>query len=174
MTRNGAIEVRRELTALLPRLWRFALYLTRDRQKAEDLVQSSCLRALEKASQYQAGTDLDRWVFAIAASVWKNSLRSAARAPRTSHDVEELPFRGVDTSEIQAFAQQVLRHVADLPDGQRAVVALVCVEQWSYKETAAALEIPIGTVMSRLSSARRALAPLIEEHAGTSAEVPSG
>ena len=173
MTRNGATEVQRELTALLPRLWRFALYLTRDQQKAEDLVQSSCVRALEKASQFQAGTNLDRWVFAIAASIWKNALRSDSRAPRTSDDVEDLPFRGVDTSEIKAFAQQVLRHVANLPDGQRAVVALVCVEQWTYKETAAALDIPIGTVMSRLSSARRALAPLIQEHAESSAEVPS-
>ncbi len=173
MTRDGATEVRRELTALLPRLWRFALYLTRDQQKAEDLVQSSCLRALEKSSQYRAGTDLDRWVFAIAASIWKNALRSESRTPSMSNHVDALPFRGVDTTEIKAFAQQVLRHVADLPDGQRAVVALVCVEQWSYKETAAALEIPIGTVMSRLSSARRALAPLVEEHARSSAEVPS-
>jgi RNA polymerase sigma-70 factor (ECF subfamily) len=173
LTRNGANEVKRELTALLPRLWRFALYLTRDQQKAEDLVQSSCLRALEKASQYRAGTDLDRWVFAIAASIWKNALRSDSRTPSTSNNVEELPFRGVDTSEIKTFAQQVLRHVADLPDGQRAVVALICVEQWSYKEAAAALEIPIGTVMSRLSSARQALAPLIEEHNELSAEVPS-
>jgi len=173
LTQSGASEVRRELTALLPRLWRFALYLTRNQQKAEDLVQASCVRALEKASQYRAGSDLDRWVFAIAASIWKNALRSDSRTPPTSDHVEELPFRGVDTSELNAFAQQVLRHVAELPDGQRAVVALVCVEQWSYKETAAALEIPIGTVMSRLHSARRALAPLIEEHAGSSAEGPS-
>lgn len=165
MTRSGAAEVKRELTALLPRLWRFALYLTHDQRKAEDLVQSSCLRALEKASQYQAGSQLDRWVFSIAASIWKNALRSDSREPGTSRDVEGLPFSGVDTTEIKTFAQQVLQRVADLPDGQRAVVALVCVEQWSYKETAEALDIPMGTVMSRLSTARRSLAPLIDEHA---------
>lgn len=165
MTRSGAVEVKRELTALLPRLWRFALYLTRDQHKAEDLVQSSCLRALEKASQYRAGTQLDRWVFSIAASIWKNSLRSDSREANTSHEVEDVPFRGVDIAEIETFVQQVLKRVADLPDGQRVVVLLVCVEQFSYKEAAEALDIPIGTVMSRLSTARQSLAPLIEEHA---------
>lgn len=126
-------------------------------------MQSTCLRALEKAHQYKANTQLDRWVFSIAASVWKNSLRSdSRRAEMSSVDVEGVAYTGVQLAELHTYARQVLRHVSQLPDGQRAVIALVCVEQWSYKEAARTLGVPIGTVMSRLSNARKALAPLAD------------
>ncbi len=167
MSRDGASEVRRGLTALLPRLWRYALVLTRDGPAAEDLVQSTCLRALDKATQYAAQTNLDRWVFTIMSSIWKNSLRSANRLEtEPSVDVNALPIAGVDTGELAVFARQVLERVCALPDGQRAVVALACIERWTYRETADALGIPIGTVMSRLATARRSLAILNADDAG--------
>ena len=156
---SGADEVRRDLTGLLPRLWRFAVYLTRNGELAEDLVQSTCLRALEKAHQYKADTRLDRWALTIMTSVWKNTLRSAAKFDaRASGDIEAVAVGGVNLAETSVFAQQVLEGVSGLPRGQRAVVALVCVERWSYRETADALDIPIGTVMSRLANARKTLA----------------
>ena len=161
MNSSGANEVRRDLTKLLPRLWRFAIYLTRSNASAEDLVQSTCVRALEKATQYTANTKLDSWVFSIMASIWKNSLRAGARITTDeSVDVDAIPFTGINVAELTTFAQQVLDSVSRLPEGQRAVVALVCVERWSYKEAADTLDIPIGTVMSRLANARKALAPL--------------
>lgn len=161
MSSTGAKQVRRGLTALLPRLWRFAMYLTRDTAAAEDLVQATCLRALEKASQYAADTKLDSWTFTIMVSIWKNTLRSAStRKTDATADVDSVALAGIDGADLSVYARQVLDVAARLPAGQRAVIALVCVERWSYKETAAALDIPIGTVMSRLASARKALAHL--------------
>lgn len=161
MTSPGVEEVRNGLSRLLPRLWRFALYLTRDNITAEDLVQSTCLRALEKASQYTANTKLDSWTFTIMASIWKNSRRAASKTnTETIAEIDAIPFDGVDIAELNIFAQQVLKEITKLPDGQRAVVALVCVEGWSYKEAAETLGTPIGTIMSRLANARKALAHL--------------
>ena len=164
MSASGAAEVRRDLAGLLPRLWRLAILLTRDGAAAEDLVQATCLRALEKAAQYTANTRLDSWACSILTSIWKNTLRSNARAKTDSTvDVDAIPFPGVAHAELSLFARQVLDGVSRLPEGQRAVVALVCVERWSYREAANALDIPIGTVMSRLASARKTLAILKED-----------
>ena len=161
MSPSAAAEVRTGLESLLPRMWRYALILTREGDRAADLVQATCVRALEKAHQFQAESHLDRWVFKIMSNGWKNLLRANARFRKAADDVARLnAVRGMDASELGVYTRQVLDGIAALPEAQRSVVVLVCFEQFTYEETADTLEVPIGTVMSRLYHARRALARL--------------
>ena len=153
-------ELQRELPALVPRLWRFALRLTRDQHDAEDLVQRSCLRALEKRTQWQPGSSLLNWLMAIEYSVWMNELRSVQRRRMGSLDADP------DWADRQAAAsphgdpeaglhyRQVVAAVESLPEAHRVVMLLVAVEGLSYREAAELLDLPVGTVMSRLSRAR--------------------
>jgi RNA polymerase sigma-70 factor, ECF subfamily len=155
--------LQRELPGLLPRLWRFGLRLTRNRQDAEDLVQRSCLRALERRHQWQPGSALLSWVFAIMHSIWLNELRSAQRRREGSFegpasyeeapDAMEPPSHHGDPEQCLMYRQVVLA-VEALPEAQRVVMLLVAVEGLSYREAAEVLDVPIGTVMSRLSRAR--------------------
>jgi RNA polymerase sigma-70 factor, ECF subfamily len=152
--------LQRELPGLLPRLWRFGLRLTRNRQDAEDLVQRSCLRALERRHQWQPGSALLSWVFAIMHSIWLNELRSVQRrregsfdGPADYEDPIDPPSRHGDP-EQQLMYRQVVLAVEALPEAQRVVMLLVAVEGLSYREAAEVLDVPIGTVMSRLSRAR--------------------
>jgi RNA polymerase sigma-70 factor (ECF subfamily) len=149
----------------LKRLWRFGLVLSGNRDTAEDLVQSTCVRALERSHQFAPGTRLDRWLFAILYSIWINELR--ARRVRVGGglvDAESaLVFDGARAVETNILAGQVLRGVAELPEAQRETVFLVYVEGMTYREAAEFLNIPIGTVMSRLAAARGKLADLAVE-----------
>ncbi len=157
MTGKSEAEVRAGLSELYPRLWRFALVLTKRRDVADDLAQGAALRAIEKAHQFQAGTRLDAWVFTILSSQWKNQLRSEkVRRGEGLQPVEEVDLASdAPGAESNIFANQVLDRVMALPAGQRDAVFLTYVEGYSYKETAALLEVPIGTVMSRLATSRR-------------------
>ena len=154
--------VRDGLNALLPRLWRFCHVLTGDRSSAEDLAQSACLRALERAGQFQPGTRLDHWVFRIAQSVWFNQRRAEKirRGFGTVRAEEADLATGAADAEANIYLAQVLSSVMGLPEAQRVTVLLVYVEGCSYQEAADMLEIPIGTVMSRLAGARSRLARL--------------
>jgi RNA polymerase sigma-70 factor (ECF subfamily) len=135
---------------------------------ADDLVQQTCVRALERATQFQVGTRLDRWLFAILHSIWLNEIRSRrVREGQGFVDAEQaLVVDGARETETHVMAAQVLRRVGALPDAQRAAVFLAYVEGLSYKEVAAVLEIPIGTVMSRLAAARATLAGNLKEEGG--------
>jgi RNA polymerase sigma-70 factor, ECF subfamily len=152
-------ELVRQLPGLMPRLWRFALRLTRHQADAEDLVQRSYVRALERRHQWQQGTSLLSWVFAIMHSIWMNELRSAQRRREGSlatdqefDDVIE-PSSSADP-EYQLMCKQVVQAVNALPEAQRIVMTLVAVEGLSYREAAEVLDVPIGTIMSRLARAR--------------------
>lgn len=139
--------------------------LTRARHSAEDLAQAACLKALERAGQFSADSHLDRWVFKIAQRIWLNELR--ARAVRRGGGlvpVEEmdLPDQAADP-EMNIFARQVLMAVSELPEAQTSAIILVYVEGFSYKEAAEILEIPIGTVMSRLSAGRIRIAAKLND-----------
>jgi RNA polymerase sigma-70 factor (ECF subfamily) len=146
----------------LKRLWRYGLVLSGSRDTADDLVQATCLRALERAHQFQPGTHLDRWLMSILHSIWLNDIRAARY--RRGHGLVDaetaLVFDGAHQIETNISAAQVLKHVQSLPDAQRETVFLVYVEGFSYREAAALLEVPIGTVMSRLAGARAKLASL--------------
>ena len=136
-----------------------------NKSDADDLFQATALRVLERAHQFEPGTRFDNWAFTIAVSIWRNELRS--RKVRTGNgqlDAGELELDANKTSgEMNIFASQVLTRISALPDGQRMVVLFVYVEGYSYREAAEIMEIPIGTVMSRLAAARQAIKAWAEE-----------
>ncbi|MCP4380529.1 MAG: RNA polymerase sigma factor [Hyphomicrobiales bacterium] len=152
--------VRAGLRAHLARLWRYGLVLSGNRDAAEDLVQATCLRALERSHQFQPGTRLDRWLLTILHRIWLNELRAARyRQGQGQVDAEvALVYDGLHAVEANIAAVQVLADVQMLPEAQRETVFLVYVEGFTYREAAEALDIPIGTVMSRLAAARVKLA----------------
>jgi RNA polymerase sigma-70 factor (ECF subfamily) len=155
-------EVRAGLEPNLARLWRYAVVLSSSRDAADDLVQATCLRALERADQYQPGTRVDRWLFSILRSIWFNELR--ARRVREGAGLvaadQALTIDGAGTIEMNVLASEVLTAVGRLPEAQRETVLLVYAEGYTYAEAAQALGTPVGTVMSRLYAARIALAKL--------------
>ncbi|NIA67705.1 RNA polymerase sigma factor [Pelagibius litoralis] len=149
-----------EIQGFHPRLWRYCLALSGERTAAEDLCQSACLRALEKSDQLQPASNSDRWVFRIARNLWFNQLR-AEKVRRGGGLVasDDIALASPDpNAETNIFHAEVLRAVMALPEAQRITVFLVYVEGFSYKEAAEHLQIPIGTVMSRLAAARSKLA----------------
>lgn len=152
-------DIRQGLTEHLSRLWRYGLVLSRKRDVAEDLVQQTCLRALERAAQFEPGTRLDRWLFSILHSIWLNEIRAnKVRQGQGFADAEEtLVFDGAGATETHVAAAQLLRKVEALPEAQRSAVFLAYVEGLAYREVADILNIPIGTVMSRLAAARARL-----------------
>ena len=153
-------EVKDGMNDIFPRLWRYCMALTGQRDWADDLAQATCLRAMEQAAKFQPGTHLDRWMFRMAQRVWLNELRS--RKVRTGGGL--VPVEDVDLvdikpdSETNILARDVLSQVMKLPEAQRQTVLLVYVEGYSYKDAAEMMDIPIGTVMSRLAAARRSIA----------------
>ncbi len=162
MSETSRREVRAGLEPCLARLWRYALVLTRANDAAEDLVQATCLRALERADQFTPGTRLDRWLFTILRSIWLNEIRSRRIRERGGFvDAEDaLTSDGAREIETNILAAEVLTAVGKLPEAQREAVLLVYAEGYSYAEAASALSVPIGTVMSRLAAARATLAKL--------------
>ena len=145
--------------------------LTRSRTDADDLLQASCERALNRVSQWDPDTRLDSWMFRIMQTVWFNEKRAQEVRNRYSQrESQEQTVAG--NAEEQAEARLLLRHVEQeisaLPAEQRALLVLVCVEGLTYKEAAEVLSIPIGTVMSRLASARLKLMKRLEADDGAS------
>jgi RNA polymerase sigma-70 factor (ECF subfamily) len=154
--------VMKGIAAELPRLWRYGLVLSGNRDTAEELVQATCVRAIERAHQFMRGTRLDRWLISILHSIWLNEIRSRkVRQGQGLVDADSaLIFDGIRDIETNIMAGQVLREVQSLPEVQRETVFLVYVEGMTYREAAQALSVPIGTVMSRLAAARGKLAGL--------------
>lgn len=154
--------VKNGLGVELPRLWRYGLVLSGNRDTAEELVQATCVRALERAHQFEAGTRLDRWLITILHSIWLNEIRSRkVRQGQGLVDADAvLVFDGLRDTETNILAAQVLREVQELPEVQRETVYLVYVEGLTYREAAETLSVPVGTVMSRLATARAKLAEL--------------
>ena len=162
MSEESRREVRAGLEPSLARLWRYALVLSRARDAADDLVQATCLRAIERADQFVPGTRVDRWLFAILRSIWLNEIRSRRiREGGGFVDPEDaLTTDGAREIETNITASAVLRAIGQLPEAQRETVLLVYGDGYTYAEAAAALAVPIGTVMSRLAAARATLAKL--------------
>lgn len=154
----------RDLLALLPRLRRFARSLSRDLADADDLLQIALERALKARDAWQPGTRLDAWMMKIIRNCWIDEVRSRARRSQTFLE-EDGASTVVDVLGGEARAND--RHSIDwamgrLSPDQREVVALVLVEGLSYREAADVLEIPIGTLTSRLNRGRQTLAGLLE------------
>lgn len=158
MTTDG---MRRQLVDLIPRLRRFARVLAGNMADADDVVQATLEKAMRNSDQWQEDTRLDRWVFAIARNVWIDNRRLAAN--RNTHDdiSEMLDLSGDDGTtlvEHRSMQHAVREAIAQLPEEQRVLVGIVILEGFSYREAAETLDVPIGTVMSRLSRAKAALA----------------
>lgn len=159
-----------DLVAALPRLRRYARVLTGDATRADDLVQDTLARAWEKRRLWQAGTDLRAWLFTVMHNVHINQLALARRdAANVSLDAEgdgaawQIPVRANQFERVELM--ELVQQMGRLPAEQREVLLLAAVEEMRYEEIAALLEIPIGTVMSRLSRARDKLKRLVGEPA---------
>ena len=154
-------SIRREMAALLPRLRRFAVSLTGNGADADDLAQDTVEGALRSLHQWQQGTRLDSWMFRIAQNLWIDSRRAQRVRAIVVSDPEAAARVAVDGArdmEARLTFADTVRALSELPDDQRIVVALVLVDGMSYREAADVLNVPMGTVTSRLARARTALA----------------
>lgn len=142
---------------LIPRLRRYARALTGERSAADDLVQDTLERAWNKLHLWREGSDLRAWLFTIMHNVHVNQVRSRAGSASLYLDEEgaDAPVRATqaDLLEVRDIDTALQR----LPPEQREVLLLVALERMSYSEAAQTLDIPIGTVMSRLARARERL-----------------
>jgi RNA polymerase sigma-70 factor, ECF subfamily len=159
---SRAVELfRDEIIALLPRLRRFARTITRNPHDADDLVQVTVERALLKFEQWEDEAKLESWVFGIMRNAWIDEVRVRARRDRTFAPAEAGENVGARTTDQESIALQSA--LAQLPEEQRMAIGLVLIEGFSYKEAAQVLDIPIGTLTSRLARGRDALATILED-----------
>ena len=121
MSEASRREVRAGLEPALARLWRYALVLSRARDAADDLVQATCLRAIERADQFVPGTRVDRWLFTILRSIWLNEIRSQRirEGGGFVDAADALTTDGASEMETNITANAVLRAIDLLPEAQR-------------------------------------------------------
>ncbi len=154
-------DVRTGIAGMLPKLRRFARVITRDVQEADDLVQVTVEKALLRAGQWRPGSRLESWMFGIMKNAWIDELRARRRRGR----VEAPEEAGVNVADGSSTAGEIALSVqsamALLPEEQRLAVALVLVEGLAYKEAAEVLDVPIGTLTSRLARGRETLQALL-------------
>ncbi|OAH41344.1 RNA polymerase subunit sigma-70 [Sphingobium yanoikuyae] len=158
----------RDLLAILPRLRRFAASLSHDRADGDDLCQAALEKGLRARDQWQPGTRLDSWMYRIMRNLWIDEARARQRAARTFAPEEagaDVGYAGDKAVEQAMTLSDVDRAMQALPPEQREAIALVLVEGLSYKEAAAILNVPMGTLTSRLVRGRGALIELLGEAA---------
>ena len=165
---SAAEQLSADIAALLPRLRRFARALTGQAADADDVVQIALERALMRAEQFAPGTRLDAWLYAIVRNAWIDEARARTRRAKV-FAAAELGERVGNDGEAEMLARleakDVWQAMAALPEEQREAVALVCVEGLAYREAAAALGVPIGTLTSRLARGREALQRMLGDAA---------
>src|SRR4051795_1739135 len=168
-----------EVAPHLHSLYRMALRLTQDEQAAEDLLQDTLERAFQNFKRYEPGTNVRAWLLRIMSNVRVSGFRQSTRRPRTSslEDAEDFSlYRAVRTHEIAPVEveavvlnrigeEAILHAINRLPEDFRMVVVLSDVEGFTYKEMAAILDVPMGTVTSRLYRGRKQLQRSLWEHA---------
>lgn len=155
---------------MIPRLRRLARTLASNNHDADDLVQETCIRALTGAAGFRPGARLDTWLFTILRNQWVTELRRAAtRHGRGTVDAAETEdLHHSDDGAAHLAAGDVKDAILALPEGLASSILLVSVEGYSYREAASILDIPVGTVMSRMSRARQLLATRLgPEHAAS-------
>lgn len=146
----------------LPRLRRYATALTRDTERAEDLLQDTVERAYRKWHLWQPNSNLRAWLFSIMHNVYMNQVAREAKRPTLVPLDEMLEVSSAANNEAQMATRDLLAALAQLSHEQREVVLLVCLEDMKYEEVAYVLRIPIGTVRSRLARGREQLRRLME------------
>lgn len=160
---ESATNFHRQLAELLPRLRRFARSVTWHREDADDLVQLALERALTRSEQWEPGTRLDSWMFRIVKNAWIDEVRSRIRRERVFAPEEEGEHVGDESAEAHQQRMAVQKAISLLSDDHRIVIGLVLVDGLPYKEAAEVLEIPIGTLTSRLARARDALQAILSD-----------
>ena len=155
-----------QLSALLPRVRRFAHALSRNSADADDLTQAAIERALRSRDQWQPGTRLDSWIYRITRNLWIDTARQRSR--RSNHEVPEANGLQVgidprDSMDAAVDLKRAMDAMAKLPDDQREIVALILIEGFGYREVSEILGLPIGTVSSRLVRGRTALLAMMGE-----------
>lgn len=151
---------------MLPRLRRFARALTGHPADGDDIVQIGIERALQRIDQFEEGTRLDAWLYAIVRNAWIDEARARARRAKVlapAEAGENVGDQGASAVYAALEAQDVYAAMQQLAPEQREVIALVCIEGLGYKQAAAQLEIPIGTLTSRLARGREALHAILGE-----------
>jgi RNA polymerase sigma-70 factor, ECF subfamily len=156
-------DLHAQLIELLPRLRRFARALARNAEDADDLVQLALERALSRIGQMRADASLAGWIFGILRHAWIDEVRARARRARLSAPAEALEEAGNASWSGHAELLSVQEALARLPEEQRSAVALVLIEGFSYKEAAHVMQVPIGTLTSRLARGREALQQMLGE-----------
>jgi len=153
-----------DLAALLPRLRRFAHALSRNSADADDLTQATAERALRNRAQWEPGTRLDSWLYRIMRNLWIDTVRARGRRDKVEAPAELAERLGEDSAiEASIDLKRVMAAMQRLPEEQREVVSLILVEGFGYREAAELLELPIGTVSSRLVRGRTALLAMVGE-----------
>jgi RNA polymerase sigma-70 factor (ECF subfamily) len=160
-TSAASQNIHEEIVALLPRLRRFARNLTRDPSDADDMVQIALERALTRLDQWHRDARLDSWMFKIVRNAWIDEVRSRARRDRIFLSEEAGVEVGVDAAGKHETLLSVHAALLRLPEDQRVAVSLVLIEGLPYKEAAEVLDVPIGTLTSRLARGREALQALL-------------
>jgi RNA polymerase sigma-70 factor (ECF subfamily) len=162
MNTHGTPEnVHDQIVALLPRLRRFARNLVWNPHDADDVVQVALERALRNLDQWRSDARLDSWMFKIIRNAWIDELRSRERRGRIFVAAEAGENVGDATLDRELELMSVQSAMTKLPEEQRTAVSLVLVEGLSYKEAAGVLDIPIGTLTSRLARGREALQSML-------------
>ncbi|MCB2045457.1 MAG: RNA polymerase sigma factor [Novosphingobium sp.] len=154
-------DLRDQIVAILPRLRRFCMALARGQDAGDDLCQAAVERALSRSEQFVQGTRLDSWMYRIAQNIHiDQGRRKQTRGAEIDVDDMAGSLSGDDGVQIVEGRSELSRAheaIAALPEEQRVLMALVVLDGMSYKEAAATLDIPVGTVMSRIARARQAI-----------------
>jgi RNA polymerase sigma-70 factor (ECF subfamily) len=157
----GALEVRSGLPGLRSDLYARALRLSRCPSRADDIVQETMLRALRFESQFRAGTNLRAWVGQVLMSVFLTQCRRGKRERRALDNLTRDPCAWLKKDApamMSTLSRRPARALAKLPESYRSAVQLVDIQELSYREAAERLEVPVGTIMSRLHRGRKMLA----------------
>lgn len=152
------------LTQELPHLMRYARALKRDFVAADDLVQDCVQRALAKLNQFQSGTNMRAWLFTILHNVHRQDLRTSSRRISTTvmNEIVENQHGTAATQNGALIMRDLNEALGKLAEDQREVILLVGLEDMSYKQVSEILDVPVGTVMSRLSRGREKLKRLMD------------
>jgi RNA polymerase sigma-70 factor (ECF subfamily) len=161
-TTETSQSIHEQIVTLLPRLRRFARNLTRNPHDADDVVQIALERALTRLDQWRSDARLDSWMFKIVRNAWIDELRARGRRDKIFLAEEAGDNVGTDSMARETELLSVQSAMARLPEDQREAVSLVLVEGLPYREAAEVLDVPIGTLTSRLARGREALQALLE------------
>ncbi len=153
------MSIENKIVDTLPRLRKFAYGLTGSIEKGDDLVQSTCVRAIEKSSQWQVGTKFDSWMFRIAKNIFTDSWRKQKVKDRVLEQIKQESDKRLEHDQLDNYVTfcEVREAMNCLSEKHKIILMLVCVEGYSYQESSEILNIPVGTVASRVVRARNAL-----------------